>query len=112
MRCVRCSKDYPFDKVRYLPNGTGFACMACLGIVQHEREQLNRIEERVFTYQCVDCRYQFKRSIANAPRSCPQCGSRRMIKASAERLNSNDLLKSSDDPRLAALDDLPRTRVR
>ncbi len=112
MRCVRCTKDYPFDKVRYLPNGRGFACLSCLGIVEREREQLNRIEERSFTYQCVDCRYQFKRSLANAPRSCPQCGSKRMIKAQADRMSSADLLRAADDPRLAALEDLPRGRRR
>jgi len=108
LRCSRCGKEYPFDKVRYLPTGNGVACTACLGVVERERQEIARIDERQITYQCIDCRHQFRRSLLHAPRGCPECGSRRLLKA--ERLTSTSLLRAADDPRLAALDDLPRAR--
>ncbi len=112
LRCSRCKKDLPFDQVKYLPNGRDVACVACLGIVQRERHELDRIDERKYTYQCVDCRYQFRRNALNTPRGCPQCGSKRLIKAQESKLDSASLLRAADDPRLAAIDDLPRGRTR
>jgi DNA-directed RNA polymerase subunit RPC12/RpoP len=108
MHCSRCGKDYPFDQVRYLPTGSGVACVTCLGVVQRERHALEHIDERQLTYQCVDCRYQFRRSLLHAPRGCPQCGGKRLLKAESGKLTSASLLRAATDPRLASLDDLPR----
>src|SRR6187549_2101870 len=110
LRCSRCKKDLPFDQVRYLPNGKDVSCVTCLGIVQRERHDLDRIDERQYTYQCVDCRYQFRRSAIHSPRGCPQCGSKKLLKAEANKLSSASLLRAADDPRLASLDNLPRSR--
>jgi|GEM_PF-2499803 len=104
MRCARCGKEFPFDQVRYLPDRTGVACRPCLGIAEKEHAERRRVESKLFSFQCISCRYQFSRSANNKPEVCPQCGKREFLKYDKERLTADALLRIADDPRLDHLE--------
>ncbi len=93
-RCSRCKRDYPFAQVRYLPDGKSIACHACLGVVAKEAgKEAKAREGKQRDFQCVACRYTFRRSDASPPRACPQCGERRMIGFEREKMTGDALLK-------------------
>jgi DNA-directed RNA polymerase subunit RPC12/RpoP len=104
MKCARCNKEFGFDQVRYLPDRSGVACKACLGIIEREHRELRQKEGKLFGFQCISCRYMFSRSANNKPEVCPQCSKRDFIKFDKEKLNADKLLKIADDPRLEHLE--------
>lgn len=104
VRCNRCQKDFAFDQVRMLPTRQAFACKQCLGIVERELDMGRRVQEKLFDFQCLQCRYQFERSLANTPKVCPRCGESGMVKFEKGKLSSKRLLDMADDPRLEKLD--------
>jgi DNA-directed RNA polymerase subunit RPC12/RpoP len=108
VKCVRCLKEFGFDEVRYLPDRSGVACKACLGIIEKEHAEIRRREGKLFGFQCIGCRYRFHRSANNKPEVCPQCGKREFIKFEKEKLTADNLLKIATDPRLEHLENTPR----
>ena len=102
LRCARCGKDFEFSQVRYLPDRSGVACRQCLGIVEREQAATRKEEGKLYRFQCVACRYMFRRTLANQPSRCPQCGKTDILKF--ERLSADQLLRIADDPRLDFLE--------
>jgi DNA-directed RNA polymerase subunit RPC12/RpoP len=101
--CTRCQKQTPFSDVRMLEGGK-MSCRACLGIVQQERHVERQKEQQMFDFQCLTCRYQFRRSAMNAPKHCPECGEHEFVKFDKGKLTGNTLLKLADDPRLERME--------
>ena len=104
VRCARCNKDFPFDQVRYLPDGKRMGCVTCLGAVQHEEKVQREREGTMHDYQCLQCRYQFARNALRAPRCCPSCASPKLVRFEKSKLTSSQLLRIADDPRLERMD--------
>lgn len=93
VRCSRCGKDVPFPQVRLLPDGKRFGCVSCLGIVQREEKERQHREERKLDFQCASCRCRFQRSVMRPPKSCPQCGSHKLLAFESDRISSRSLLR-------------------
>jgi DNA-directed RNA polymerase subunit RPC12/RpoP len=80
------------------------ACKACLGIVEVEHAEARKREGKLYSYQCIGCRYKFSRTASNAPQVCPQCSRKDFIKFEPEKLSASAILKIADDPRLDRLE--------
>lgn len=104
VKCARCAKEFGFNDVRYLPDRSGMACKACLGIIDKEHADARKREGKLFGFQCITCRYRFSRTANNTPEVCPQCGKRDFIKFEPEKLKASTILKLADDPRLDRLE--------
>jgi DNA-directed RNA polymerase subunit RPC12/RpoP len=104
VKCARCAKEFGFDDVRYLPDRSGVACKGCLGIIDKEHAEVRKREGKLFSYQCLGCRYKFSRTANNKPEVCPQCGKRDFIKFEPSKLTAANILKIADDPRLDQLE--------
>ena len=111
VKCTRCAKEFTFNDVRYLPDKSGMACKACLGIIDREHAEVRKREGKLFGFQCISCRYRFHRSANNKPEVCPQCGKRDFLKFEKEKLTAHNILKLADDPRLEHVESMPVKRT-
>lgn len=103
LTCARCQGQFDHTKVRTL-DGKRYTCKACLGEVEREAKAIERKQQEICSFQCVTCRYQFKRTLANQPKVCPQCGAKEFLKFDSRKLTSSNLLRIADDPRLDRFD--------
>lgn len=124
LKCDRCKKFVHVSQLRYQLSGGSriLVCNKCLSLKNEEKRSIEdeifgrtatkkkpeiveedvRIESpetnvKTFKYQCISCRFSFRRPAHKQVLKCPNCGDSKMLKYST--INADTLLKISDDER-------------
>jgi len=85
--CCICKGNFPFDGIRYGPDGKKIVCIGCFNKVAmkqgaknlqpaKQKEEVSAIPEKTKTinYICVSCRYKFSlKPDSRIPLRCPYC---------------------------------------
>ncbi|MFT4297754.1 MAG: hypothetical protein ACMXX5_01030 [Candidatus Woesearchaeota archaeon] len=100
IKCTRCGKKYPSNKMRYVQNAKNLMCVNCIEMIKNPKtekiEHTDTEENKKVRFKCQKCRHTFmlKRKFN---KQCPFCGSQNLIN---QEWNSdlNSLIEDASNP--------------
>jgi DNA-directed RNA polymerase subunit RPC12/RpoP len=99
--CTRCREKFSFDKIRYDRNHK-IVCKGCLGILEREEAQKERMGARDFekvNFICLNCRFKFSvRRSSQQNLKCPYCNKTALMHVKKYK-TEDDLISEATDER-------------
>jgi len=99
--CTRCREKFLFEQIRYDRNNK-LVCKGCLGILEKEEEQKERMKAKDFekvNFICLSCRFKFSiRKNTQQRLKCPYCNKTQLMHVKKYK-TEDDLIGESADER-------------